>query len=167
MARHDGSWVLRRVRSLAILELVNIPLQAVIWFGLIHLPVTPVNATGFALFALLLLEGAGYWLAKGRRIATGGPLPGLAAFRLAHRLNPVVLAAGLVVTTWGVAVNPAAATIPGLVFAVFAVLEHINYFHRQLMYDNATDLRYLATHGLRRAHLARDLAAKTGPVPRR
>ena len=56
-------------------------------------------------------------------------------------------------------VDPGAGTWPGLGFALFAVLEHGSYFHVQLMYDNAGDLRYLRRHGLRRAHLARDLDA--------
>ena len=47
--------------------------------------------------------------------------------------------------------------------ALFAGLEHINYYHRQLMYDNAQDLQWLLRHRrLRRAHLAEDLAAASG-----
>ncbi|GAA1775939.1 hypothetical protein [Actinomadura chokoriensis] len=33
-----------------------------------------------------------------------------------------------------------------------------HYFHVQLMYDTGEDVRYLRSRGLRRAHLARDLA---------
>jgi heme A synthase len=47
----------RRLRSLALLELANIPLQAFIWFGLVGFPVTPTNIMGFSLFALLLWWG--------------------------------------------------------------------------------------------------------------
>jgi hypothetical protein len=39
------------------LELANIPLQFVIWFRIIDLPVTAPNIVGFALFAILLVEG--------------------------------------------------------------------------------------------------------------
>lgn len=143
---------------MALLELLNIPLQAFLWFGVVGLPVTAPNAVGFALFAFLLLQGAGYWVAKRRRLgAPGSPLPGVGAFRLARMANVPLLLAGLVYVTWAMAADPGARTVPGLVFALVAVLEYANYFHVQLMYDTAADLRYLVTHGPRRAHLARDL----------
>jgi protein-S-isoprenylcysteine O-methyltransferase Ste14 len=145
-----------------VLELVNIPLQFVIWFRLIDLPVTTPNLIGFALFAILLVQGAAYWTAKLRQPARS-PLPGAGAFAVARVANPVLLAVGLAFLGWSVARDPGAGTLPGLGFALFAVLEYVNYFHVQLMYDNAEDLRYLRTHGLRRAHLARDL----GPVDAR
>ncbi|MFI6515288.1 hypothetical protein ACIBF1_06955 [Spirillospora sp. NPDC050679] len=141
------------------MELLNVPLQAVIWFGLGGVPVTAVNVVGFTLFALLLLEGAGYWAAKLQQVTQPGlRLRGVGAFAMARRGNLVLLAAGLLFAGWAGAVDPGAGTWPGLVFAIVAVLEHINYFHVQLMYDTAADLHSLRTHGLRRAHLARDLS---------
>jgi hypothetical protein len=46
-----------------------------------------------------------------------------------------------------------------LLFAILALLEYINYYHRQLQhFDNATDFaRLLAGQGFRRSHLARRL----------
>ncbi|WP_020576017.1 hypothetical protein [Actinopolymorpha alba] len=170
MDHRSRTWIRGRLRSLASLELLNVPLQAVIWFGIVGFPVTPTNVIGFALFAFLLLEGAGYWLAKVRQIAVpGSPLPGAGAFAVARVVNLPALIAGLLFIIWAVVIDPGAGSLPGLGFAVFAVLEHVNYFHTQLMYDNADDLRYLFTHGLRRAHLARDLALhrKTGRRARR
>ncbi|MET7638980.1 hypothetical protein [Streptomyces sp. NPDC005438] len=71
-------------------------------------------------------------------------------------------------TGWAVLEEPGAGSVAGLCFALFAVLEHVNYFHVQLMYDNPADLRALCRNGLRRAHLARDLAfrppAAAGPT---
>lgn len=140
------------------LELLNVPLQAVIWFGVVGVPVTVINVVGFALLALLLVEGAGYWAAKLRQVTRpGSRLHGAGAFAVARRVNPVLLAGGLLLTGWAGAAVPGTRTWPGLVFATVAMLEHINYFHVQLMYDTAADLRYLRTRGLRRAHLARDL----------
>ncbi|MET7419947.1 hypothetical protein [Dactylosporangium sp. NPDC005555] len=150
--------VTRRLRSLATLELVNVPLQAGVWFGLIGLPATAANLAGFALFALLLVEGAGYWMAKLRQLR--GPvrdLPAWRVFRAARVANPLVLAAGLAVTGHAVIADPGRGTWPGLGFAAFAVLEHVNYFHVQLMHDTSADLRRLRSVGLRRSHLARDL----------
>ncbi|MEU1819334.1 hypothetical protein ABZ543_29740 [Streptomyces roseifaciens] len=156
--------VQRRLRSLALLELLNIPLQAVVWFVVTGLPVTTANVAGFVLFALLLVQGAGYWLAKLRQLAVAGaPLPGARAFAAVRVLNVPVLIAGVLFTGWAVVGKPVvggSGSWPGLAFAVFAVLEHVNYFHTQLMYDTDEDLRYLRKNGLRRAHLARDLALK-------
>lgn len=148
--------VRRRLRSLALLELGNIPLQAVIWFGVVDFPGTAANVVGFALFAVLLIEGAGYWLTKLRRLALPrSPLPGV--FVVARVANVPVLVAGLLFVGWAVVDAPGAGSWPGLVFALVAVGEHVNYFHAQLMYDTASDLRRLRAHGPRRAHLARDL----------
>ncbi|MEV4185165.1 hypothetical protein AB0J28_27455 [Streptosporangium canum] len=161
MDHRSRPWVQRRLRSLVWLESLNIPLQAVVWFGVVGFPVTAGNSVGFALFALLLLEGAGYWSAKLRQIATRDrSLPGAGAFVVARRGNVAVLAAGLLFIVWAVVIDPGAGSWPGLGFGLFAVLEHVNYFHVQLMYDTVEDLRYLRSRGLRRAHLARDLAVR-------
>lgn len=157
MGPRSARAVRRRIRSLAILELFNIPFQAVVWFGAIGFPVTVANAVGFGLFALLLLEGAGYWLAKLQQITNSGSLPGHRAFRIARIANVPPLLGGIGYLTWAVTADPGTANVPGLGFALFALLEYINYFHTQLMYDTAQDLRHLFRHGLRPAHLARDL----------
>ncbi|MFE0147910.1 hypothetical protein ACFWY5_12240 [Nonomuraea sp. NPDC059007] len=159
MNHRSRSWIRRRLRSLAWLELLNIPLQAVIWFGVVGFPVTAANSVGFALFTLVLLEGAGYWFAKLRGLATRcGSLPGAGAFAVARRTNVAVLTVGLLFIVWTVVTDPGAGSWPGLAFGLFAALEHVNYFHVQLMYDTAEDFRYLRSRGLRPAHLARDLA---------
>src|SRR6478752_2894316 len=107
MDHRSRPWVQRRLRSLVWLESLNIPLQAVVWFGVVGFPVTAGNSVGFALFALLLLEGAGYWSAKLRQIATRDrSLPGAGVFMVARRGNVAVLAAGLPFTVWAVVVDP-------------------------------------------------------------
>lgn len=144
---------------LTILELANIPLQAVIWFRWIGLPVTWTNLAGFALIALMLVQGAAYWFAKVRQV--GASLPGIRWFLLARRVDVPILAAGTAGAALMVVRNPGVDTIPGLCFALFAWLEYINYFHMQLMYDTRADLASLFRRGFRRAHLARDLDAAT------
>ncbi|MFI6900594.1 hypothetical protein ACIBKY_05005 [Nonomuraea sp. NPDC050394] len=162
MNHRSCSWIRLRLRRLAWLELLNIPLQAVIWFGVVGLPVSAANSLGFALFTLVLLEGAGYWFAKLRQLGTrSGSLPGIGVFAVARRANVAVLMIGLLFIVWTAVTDPGAGSWPGLAFGLFAVLEHVNYFHVQLMYDTAEDLRHLRAHGLRRAHLARDLALHT------
>ncbi len=138
------------------LELLNVPLQAWVWFGAVGLPVTAVNATGFAAFAVLLVVGAAYWAHKLRQLRRPGlRLPRF--FAVARVLLPAALAVVLIVCTVAAVRDPGRASWPGLGFALFAVLEHINYFHTQLMYDTRADLRRLFRSGLQRAHLARDL----------
>jgi hypothetical protein len=147
-----------RLRSLAALELMNIPLQGWVWFGLVGLPTTTTNLVGFGLLALLLIEGAAYWVAKRHQVSVRRRhLPGLAAFRVARIVNPLLLAAGLVATGQAAAMDPGRTSWPGLAFTLFAVLEHVNYFHVQLMHDTAADLRRLRLVGLRASHLARDI----------
>ncbi|MGN9786012.1 hypothetical protein ACTMTF_31610 [Nonomuraea sp. ZG12] len=153
----------RRLRSLAVLEVANIPLQAFAWFGAIGFPATGANLTGFALFVIILIQGAAYWAAKLDQLRNRRPHPrGLAAFAAARKVNPVLLAAGLLVTGAAALADPGVGSWPGLGFALFAVLEHVNYFHVQLMHDTAADLRRLRTVGLRRSQLARDLARVKG-----
>ncbi|MCD0452564.1 hypothetical protein LO762_25765 [Actinocorallia sp. API 0066] len=158
MDHRSGSRVRRRLRSLAWLELLNVPLQAWIWFGVVGWPVTSANLAGFGLFVLVLVEGAGYWWAKLQQLATGcAPLPGAGAFSVARAANVPLLGVGLLFIAWRAVTDPGAGSWPGMAFGLFAVLEHVNYFHVQLMYDTAADRRHLRSHGLRRAHLARDL----------
>lgn len=126
---------------------------------MVGLPTTAANLVGFGLFALLLVEGAAYWVAKLHQMRVRrGHLPALAAFRAARIVNPLLLAAGVAATGWAAATAPGSTSWPGLAFALFAVLEHVNYFHVQLMHDTPADLRRLRSVGLRASHLARDIA---------
>ncbi len=152
-----------RLRSLAVLELVNIPLHAWLWFRVVDLPVSAANVAGFVAFAALLVVGAAYWVVKLWQLRRGRTvLPGRRAFAVARWVLPVALFAVLAVGVGAAVRVPGAGSWPGLLFGVFAVLEYVNYFHVQLMYDTRADLRRLVTVGLRRAHLAGDLRAGTG-----
>lgn len=157
---HGEPVPMSRLRSLAVLELLNIPLHAWLWFRVIDLPAGPVNLAGFAAFAGLLVVGAAYWALKLwqlRRRRLG--LPGRRVFAAARVLLPIVLSAVLVAGVVAVVRDSGARSWPGLLFGVFAALEYVNYFHVQLMHDTRADLRRLVTVGFRRAHLARDLRA--------
>lgn len=157
--------VVRRLRSHAIWELVNVPLQAGIWFAVAGLPATVANLVGFGLLAALLVQGAGYWLAKLRqlRLRRGG-LPGIEYFQVLRVVNVPLLVAGVVVTGYAVVTGPGAGSWPGLCFVLFATVEYVSYFWRQLMHDSAADLRRLRSVGLRPSHLARDLRRAAGPA---
>lgn len=150
----------RRLGSLSALEIINVPLQGFIWFGVLGLPLTAPNLLGFSLVALLLVEGAGYWFAKRVQVRRGRRrVPAIAAFRVARLANLFFLGLGLAITATAALVKPGLATWPGLGFALFALLEHVNYFHVQLMHDTTADLVRLRSRGFRRSHLARDLRA--------
>jgi hypothetical protein len=151
--------VRRRLRRMAVVEFLNIPLHGAVAFGLVGLPTTPANRIGFGLFALLLIEGAAYWAVKLEQLsARRRHIRAVTAFRAARVINPLVLVAGLAIIGHAVVIDPGRSSWPGLAYALFAVLEHINYFHRQIMHDTPTDLRRLRSVGLRSSHLARDLA---------
>lgn len=77
-------------------EPANVPLQGLIWFGLLGIPLTAANIVGFALLAVLLLEGAGYWLAKLRQVTVvASPLPVARFFAVARVVDVPWLVAGL------------------------------------------------------------------------
>ncbi|MEV4627526.1 hypothetical protein AB0J90_14670 [Micromonospora sp. NPDC049523] len=154
--------VRRRLRSLAAGELVNIPLHAAVWIGIIGAPVTLANVAGYLLFSLLLIEGAGYWLAKLHQANTRQRvLPGFRIFRLLRLANLPLLAIGVGFAAYGAVDSPGLGSWPGLGYGLFAIIEHVNYFHLQLSYDRLTDLRRLRAFGLRRSHLSRDLDQPT------
>ncbi|MFI1996234.1 hypothetical protein [Actinoplanes sp. NPDC020271] len=132
----------------------------------IDLSRSAANLAGFAAFAVLLLVGAAYWAVKLRQLRRRERhLAHRGAFAAARVLLPVALGAALIVATAAAVVTPGSSSWPGLAFAVFAVLEYVNYFHVQLMHDNRADLRRLFTTGLRRSHLAHDLRIPKRPAP--
>ncbi|MPZ54794.1 MAG: hypothetical protein GEU79_19065 [Acidimicrobiia bacterium] len=158
---NPGLRIRRRLATLAILELVNVPLQAVIWFGMAGVPPTSTNIIGFSLVAGLLIVGAGYWTIKliqiKRSMHRFPARPQFASIRTAAKY---LLAGGLLFVALRVWKEPGLGTLPGLGFVIFAILEYINYFCWQLMYDTRPDLRRLFTHGFRHSHLALDLSTR-------
>lgn len=154
--------ILRRLRTLAILEFANVVIISVVLLGFFRMPPTLSNLTGLGLVAVFLVEGGAYWWLKSRQLVSGAAAPaGMDAFRLLKRANVGLLAVGAMVVavdsvTGGVGVR----TWPGVALWAFALLEYVNYFHVQLMHDTRADLARLAAHGFRRSHLARDLSAR-------
>lgn len=116
---------------------------------------------GLALVSALLLQGALYWHLKLASVTTRTDLPSWFArifthFRRANLIAFAVVATGLVVAAaWGArrADLGWSAALLG-----FAMLEHVNYYRWQLMYDNGKDLRALwRRRKPRRAALGEDL----------
>jgi hypothetical protein len=122
----------------------------------------PLRALALALVSALLIQGALYWHLKLRSVQTGSGLPPWFAplYRGLRRANVAAFAlyGGVFAFAATRGLPPADLAWSGALF-VFAVLEHVNYYHRQLMYDNAHDVRaLLKRRRLRRAALGTDLA---------
>lgn len=155
-----------RYRSLAFLEAFNalILFPGLFWY--FGWPLSMPNLAGLGACGVLLLTGAAYWASKVRQLDDRTPLPrGLAVFAV---LRPIgwVLSVGALVLVVAVRGPSPTGWLPGLAFAVLAVLEQVNYFHLQLSYDNPSDLRRVFRSGLRSSKLARDLSARrTGTPP--
>lgn len=122
------------------------------------------TAVGLGLAVLLLAQGSLYWYAKLRAVRRRPLLSGRRFARLYggfRRANRALLPAGGAVLLAAGLAGPAAADLWfGLGFWTLAVLEYVNYYHRQLMYDTPAEVRWLVRAGrLKPAPLARDLAA--------
>lgn len=114
------------------------------------------------LVAAILLQGALYWHLKLQSVQGRVPLPRwfggvFRGFRAANVACAVALLAWLFVGfARGAAVSDTAWSMAVL---AFAVIEHINYYVRQLMHDTAADWQYLQRNKrLRQPALAVDLA---------
>jgi hypothetical protein len=132
-------------------------------------PRQAIEATAIVLAIIaaggFLIVGAAYWRAVDRRVRFGDIGVTSRALALADRLEkPLLLAAALALmaTLAALALHGWSRTViaaGGL--WLLAVLEYINYYHRQLQhFDNMADLkRLLAGRGMKAAHMGRELAA--------
>jgi len=120
---------------------------------------------GLLVCIVILLQGQHYWKLKLHRLS-GKPFNQVKQLQLFRKsewanliligLMPLVLLLQLYFAGWEIKLDNQ------MFWAVcanaFAVLEHINYYHRQLMVDNEADLRYLLTNKrLKIASLRKDL----------
>lgn len=120
---------------------------------------------GILLCIIVLIQGQHYWKLKLNRLLDK-PLNQereLNIFRNTKRLNLILIALIPLVFVFQVLQNnwqiiPENLIIWGLIANIFGVLEHINYYNRQLMIDNISDVKYLHRNKkLKIASLAKDL----------
>lgn len=118
-----------------------------------------LRSAATALVVFILLQGVLYWHLKLRSFDEHRPLPGYfkTLFRSFQYVNMVAIAAMLAALAF------ASATHEDLVWTScilgLAVLEQVNYYHYQLMYDTRAALAHLRRNGrLRKAALGLDLA---------
>jgi membrane protease YdiL (CAAX protease family) len=154
-----------RFRILYLLELLN---AVIVFPGLVllmsrnvHIGVFTILAAAFVSF--LLFVGAGFSFLKYRDLQNGTQNLSRHAqfFHWLRRFIPVVLLAGFLVFFIQFQSVDVSTQIPdlllGLLLYALAILEYINYFHVQLMYDNRHDLAYLFTmRKLKRGLIARE-----------
>jgi hypothetical protein len=159
--------VVKRLRYLWTWELFDsffLPAVAIFLARLQQKPLGFFAIYGKALVTWILWQGVAYWWLKLRAVKTGAEIPSraLRTFDFLQRVNwaligllPIVLIGkGLTGSLFSSALD----LTVGLGFYGLALLEQINYYHYQLMYDCPADWRYLRTHyRLKRSKLHRDL----------
>lgn len=156
--------VIRRLRYLRTAELGNVVLVPVflgyVWTRDDGPVAIGVRSAALGLVCLILLQGGVYWHRKLAATLGGARSLSLAArkgFRRCRLLNPI--AGGVVMVV--AAANAARLTSADLAWTggllLLAALEHVNYYHWQLMHDTNADLRRLVRHGIRRASLASEI----------
>ena len=163
--------VTRRLRSLAVLELINVGIIGWAAFGPFSADTSPTNLAAYGLVAAHLVVGSAYWAAKVHQLHHGDGLPVKAHLLVpVRRVLVIGLAIGLVIIVASVPSQPPSSWLAAVPLWLLAAAEHVNYFHWQLMYDNRADLRRLLSSGLVRPHAREDaLAGAADPVsaPRR
>lgn len=120
-----------------------------------------MRAAALVLVSYILLQGGLYWHLKLRAVLRRRPLPAYFLplyrfFKYSNFLGIGALAAFIAVMNDGTASARDLWWSYGLL--AFAVLEQINYYHFQLMYDTSAAFAYLRRNGrLRKAALGMDL----------
>ncbi len=156
----------KRLRYLWTFELLN----ALVVFPFLYYELGLIYRLGwFSLASLLvvcaiLFVGTAFWLCKSRTLSGSTFLyqpPTRQAFKISKYLFAILLLVLLVlfaVRAFFQQDASLAELIVGGAFTLMALLEYINYYFIQLMYDNGEDLRYLLLHRrLKPAVMVREL----------
>jgi|ADGO01.1.fsa_nt_gi hypothetical protein len=171
--RTDPSFLARRYRILWAGELFSAVMFPVLmlWFAARDGAWSEWLSRGYAvaIVSWILLQGVAWWRWKLRLLREGRrtmPPQVLAVYRRLRSLNWLLIALFPLVPllTWALTgrVPPVADIVLGLLFLGGAVLEQINYYYVQLMYDNPYDWAYLRRHRrLRRGSIAKALDSAT------
>lgn len=120
---------------------------------------------GLLICIVILIQGQHYWKLKLYRLIDKpfNQEKNLNIFRNSKKLNLVLI--GLIPIIFGIQIYqndwqiiPENLMVWGILANVFAVLEHVNYYNRQVMIDNSSDLEYLKRNKkLKISSLAKDL----------
>ena len=141
--------LLARLRQLYLLEFINISLlPCCAWiYALTRGHAIGLNSmVAMVLNGIVLLEGSYFWFSLRRHLKLGNQNSFVNIFKKAKLLNFILLPLAFIF----IMINPflgAFDKITTTLFFLLAVLEHVNYFEVQLMYDNKNDLKYIRQYG--------------------
>lgn len=170
MASINRQHIAHRLRYLRNWEFLNVfllPACLAVVITSLELPTWLLYSYSLFLICLVLAQGTLYWHIKLRTISTATrrlPAYFRRIFTLFKRGNLILIAGYPLLFAYAQSSQQTQAGEPvwATVFWLFALLEHINYYHYQLMHDTTNDMRYLFRYKrLRHAPLATDLA-RTG-----
>jgi len=146
----------KRFQKLAMLELLN---GVVIFPGFLifmsrNVPITIYSILALLTVSVLLIIGTIFFFLKSRDLKnrTNTLQHYETAFRALRWIIPLALLIVFIILYGNIFANRTIDTdnLPDIVIRsllfLLAVLEYINYFHLQLMYDNQKDLAYLMRH---------------------
>lgn len=121
---------------------------------------------GLLVMIIILFQGQYYWKLKLYKLTDRNfdQQKNINFFKKMKHLNiilialmPIVFLIQLFISGW--TIKPYNLFIWSLVVNIFAILEHINYYNRQLSIDNIADLKYVVRNKrLKIASLRKDLA---------
>lgn len=155
---------LRYLRNWEFLNIFLLPACLAVVVISLELPTWLLYSCSVFLICLVLAQGTLYWHLKLRTIDTVTQrLPAYfhRLFTRFKRTNGILIAGYLPLFVYMLSTHQTQGDEPiwATVFWLFALLEHINYYHYQLMHDTTNDMRYLLRYKrLRHAPLATDLA---------
>ncbi|MBL0685881.1 hypothetical protein [Aquimarina mytili] len=120
---------------------------------------------GLLICIIVLIQGQHYWKLKLYRLINKpfNQEKNLNIFKNSKKFNLILI--GLIPIIFGIQIYqndwqiiPENIIVWGIIANVFGILEHINYYNRQLMIDNLSDLEYIKRNKrLKIASLAKDL----------
>ena len=125
-----------------------------------------LRGAALAVVSFILLQGAVYWHLKSTALRERLPLPSsfFFAYGFFRAANWLLIAAIAALAATRNALPADLLWTAGLL--VFAVLEQINYYYYQLMYDTGAALSYVRRNGrLRKAALGLDLVRSPRGAP--
>ncbi|MDX5423614.1 MAG: hypothetical protein LPK14_15275 [Hymenobacteraceae bacterium] len=150
----------KRLKHLYVVELLNVAWLPLCFYWVarvLNQPIGPNSILSILLCCIFLVEGGVFWLLISRGIAQGkGYSRSITAFRPIRKVNLALILAYLLYLGLNFSFYSFIDGVGTFIFGTLAILEHINYFEYQLMYDNRNDLRYLRRYGrLKRSRLSR------------
>ncbi|MBU3209039.1 hypothetical protein [Clostridium algidicarnis] len=119
----------------------------------------------FFLLEFLLLQGSIYWYEKWKKLKKENTIVTsiqiVKNFKNLKKINVGVIIITMFIFTFDFLTTYSSLPLGSLIVVgfiyIFAILEYINYFHFQLMYDNFSDIKYLLrSKKLKQSCISRD-----------